>query len=251
MRKRSLVVLVLVGLGATMSVAAADVTGSFYVEGNPYPSLGFGGGGAVTLATEGWTVTNTTTFRVWPAISDSERLEVERALGDLSLLTTALFSFTAVTFEPLDVALSGDVWTADLPLGDGAAEVTCDAGAGITFGDPADTYEFFDATVALGSSYVTHSTILHAGPAGLESLVDAYVSLTVATFGEGGSAVTLSASAFAETYVVPFAFSYAMVKLKASLGRASLTGIATYYGGTEFAVALRLGTTFGPIAIEE
>ncbi len=244
-------VLALACLGISATVGAAELTGSFYAEGNPYPSLGVGGGGAVTLMTEGWTVTNTTTFDVWPEVADSQRLEMERAVGDLSLLTTALFSFTAVTFEPLDVTLSGDVWAAELPLGDAAVEVTCSAGAGVTLAHPLDPYEFVDATIAVGSNYVTHSTILYASPMGLESFVDACVSVTLATIGDGDSAITLGLSGFAEASVVPLEFSYATVKLKASLGRASLAGIATYTGGAEFTVAVRLGMAFGPIAIDE
>lgn len=251
MVKSILAVLALACLGISATVGAAELTGSFYAEGNPYPSLGIGGGGAVTLATEGWTVTNTTTFDVWPDVADSQCLEIERAVGDLSLLTTATFSFTTVTFEPLDVALSGDVWTAELPLGDGAAEVACRAGAGVTLAQSLDPYEFVDATIAVGSNYVTHSTILHASPMGIESFVDAYVSVALGTIGDGDSAITVSLSGFAETSVVPLGFSYATVKLKASLGRASLAGIAVYTGGTEFTVALRLGMTFGPIAIDE
>jgi hypothetical protein len=246
-----LAVLALACLGISATVGAAELTGSFYAEGNPYPSLGVGGGGAVTLMTEGWTVTNTTTFDVWPKVADAQCLEMERAVGDLSLLTTALFSFTAVTFEPLDVTLSGDVWTTELPLGDGAAEVTCSAGAGITLTDPADIYEFVDATIAVGTNYVTHSTILHASPMGVESFVDAYASVTVVTIGDGDAAVSLNLNGFVETYVVPLEFSYATLKLKASLGRASLAGIVVYYGGADFSVALRLATAFGPIVLGE
>jgi hypothetical protein len=249
--KRILAVLALACLGMAAMVGAAELTGSFYAEGNPYPSLGVGGGGAVTLATEGWAVTNTTTFDVWPEVADSQRLEVERTVGDLSLLTSATFSFMAVTFEPLDVVLSGDVWAAELPLGDTAVEVTCSAGAGVTLAHPLDLYEFVDATIAVGSNYVTHSTILHASPMGLESFVDAYASATLVTIGDGDSAITVGLSGLAETSVVPFEFSYATVKLKASLGRASLAGIVIYTGGTEFSVALRLGMAFGPIAIDE
>jgi hypothetical protein len=246
-----LTVLALACLGIAATVGAAELTGSFYAEGNPYPSLGVGGGGAVTLTTEGWTVTNTTTFDVWPEVADSQRLEIERTVGDLDLLTTALFSLTAVTFEPLDVALSGNVWTAEFALGDGAAEVTCSTGAGITLSDPADIYEYVDATVTVGGNYLTHSTIFHAGPTGLESLVDAYASVTVATIGDGDNAVSLNLSGFVETYVIPLEFSYATLKLKASLGRASLAGIVVYCGGTDFSVALRLATAFGPIVLDE
>lgn len=251
MTKSILAVLALACLGMAATVGAAELTGSFYAEGDPYPSLGVGGGGAVTLTTEGWTVTNTTTFDVWPEVADSQRLEIERAVGDLGLLTAATFSFAAVTFDPLDVALSGDVWTAELPLGDAVVEATCSAGAGVILAHPVDPYEFVDATIAVGSNYVTHSTILHASPMGVESFVDAYVSVTVATIGDGDSAITVSLSGFAETSIVPLEFSYATVKLKASLGRASLAGIVVYYGGTEFTVALRLGMAFGPIAIDE
>ncbi|MDD5264781.1 MAG: hypothetical protein PHU43_08075 [Candidatus Bipolaricaulis sp.] len=251
MIKWILAVLALACLGITATSEAAELTGSFYAEGNPYPSSGVGGGGAVTLTIEGWTVTNTTTFDVWPEFADSQRLEIERTVGDLGLLTTALFSSTAATFEPLDVALSGDVWTAEFALGDGAAEVTCSAGAGITLSDPTEIYEFVDATVAVGGNYLTHSTILRASPAGLESLVDAYASVTVATIGDGDAAVSLNLSGFVETCVVPLEFSYATLKLKASLGRASLAGIVVYSGGTDFSVALRLATTFGPIVLDD
>ena len=250
MRGRFLVVIVLGCVGLAAAADSADLTGLFHVDGSPYPDLGAGGGVVVTLATEGWTVTNTTTFDIWPAIADSQRLEIERAVGDLVLRTTATFSFTGITFEPLDVALAGDVWTAALPAEDPHIEVTCAVGAGATIG-VADRYEFLDTTVALGPHWVTHSLVLHAQPAGVDSYVDAFVSLLQVTLGDGDSAITVGLTAFAETHLVPWEFSYAVLKAKVGLGRASFTGIVTYYGGTELTVALRLGLAFGPIAIDK
>ncbi len=232
-------------------MGAADLTGSFYVEGDPYPDLGVGGGVALTLSTEDWNVKNTTTFDAWPETTDSQVLEIGRAVGDLSLLTTAAFSFTAVTFEPVDVTLSGDVWTAEFPAEDPRVVITCTAGAGVTIGAAVESRQFLDATVAVGDHWVTHSLTLYAHPAGVESYVDAYLSVFKTTIGDGDPAMTVSLSAFAETYFIPFEFSCATVKAKVSLDRASLTGIVTYLGGTEFTVALRLGMSFGPIAIDE
>ena len=244
-------VLVLAWLGCGAAVGAADLTGSFYVEGDPYPDLGVGGGAVLTLSTEVWSVKNTTTFDAWPEITDSQVLEIGCAVGDLSLLATAAFSFTAVTFEPLDVTLSGDVWTAELPAEDPRVEITCTAGAGATIDAAVESRQFLDTTVAVGDHWVTHSLTLYAHPAGVESYVDAFLSVFRTTIGDGDPTMTISLSAFAETYLIPFEFSYATVKVKASLDRASLTGIVTYLGGTEFTVALRLGMSFGPMAIDE
>jgi hypothetical protein len=251
MRGRFLAVLVLGCVGLAAAAGAANFSGTLYAEGDAYPDLGVGGGVVLTLESEGWWVKNTTTFDAWPDIADSQTLEIERALGDLRLLTAAGLSFTAATFGLLDVALSGDVWTAGLPAADPQAEVTCTAGAGVTIGGGVDSYEFFDTTLAVGDHWITHSVAFYANPAGVESYIDAFASVFQTTIGEGDSAISVSLAAFAETYVLSLEFSYATLKAKVGLGCASLTGIVAYYGGSDVTVTLRLGVNFGPIAIGE
>jgi len=251
MRGRFLAVLVLGCVGVAAAADAANFSGTLYAEGDAYPDLGVGGGVVLTIESEDWWVKNTTTFDVWPDIADSQTLELECALGDLRLLTTAGFSFIAETFGPLDVDLSGDVWTAGLPAAVSDVEVTCTAGAGATIADGVDPYAFFDTTFAIGDHWITHSVALYASPAGVESYVDAVVSVFQTTIREGDSAMSVSLAAFAEAYVVPLGFSYATLKAKVSLRCASLTGIVAYYGRSDVTVALCLGVNFGPIAIGE
>lgn len=248
---RFLAGLVLGCVGVAAAAGAANFSGTLYAEGDAYPDLGVGGGVVLTLESEGWWAKNTTTFDVWPDIADSQTLEIECTLGDLRLLTTAGFSFTAATFGPFDVGLSGDVWTAGLPAADPDVEVTCTAGAGVTIAGGVDPYAFFDTTLAIGDHWITHSVALYANPAGVESYVDAFVSVFQTTIGEGDSATSVSLAAFGEASVVPLEFSYATLKARVGLGCASLTGIVAYYGGSDVTVALRLGVNFGPIAIGE
>jgi len=208
MRGRFLAVLVLGCVGVAVAAGAANFSGTLYAEGDAYPDLGVGGGVVLTLESEGWWAKNTTTFDVWPDITDSQTLEIECALGDLRLLTTAGFSFTAATFGPFDVALSGDIWTAGFPTADPDVDVTCTAGAGVTIAGGVDPYAFLDTTLAIGDHWITHSVALYASPAGVESYVDAFVSVFRTKIGEGDSAMSVSLVAFAEANVVPLEFAY-------------------------------------------